>query len=229
MPAPYLLFTGEGIRTVVCSSPTRFFDIGCLQVKPLGFIEPRGAFTASSPVRVACRVVSTSDGEFRLGVAMGFFSNRGFTGKLSQVVAACVVMLVVPALRCAEAQTSSLPVFPGAVGFGTTTVAGSGRGTSPAKTTVFKVTNLNDSGTGSLRACLIASGPRTCVFEVAGYINLLTKITVKNPNVSVFGQTAPYPGVQVRDGSIVIQADDVLIQHIASRPEIGRASCRERV
>lgn len=117
-----------------------------------------------------------------------------------------------------HAQTSSLPVFPGAVGFGTTTVAGSGRGTVPAKTTVIKVTNLNDSGTGSLRACLTASGPRTCVFEVGGYINLLTRVTIKNPNVSVFGQTAPYPGIQVRDGSIVVQADDVLIQHISSRP-----------
>ncbi|MEY4668357.1 MAG: hypothetical protein RL518_1056 [Pseudomonadota bacterium] len=115
-------------------------------------------------------------------------------------------------------QTSALPVFPGAVGFGTTTVAGSGRGTVPAKTTVIKVTNLNDSGTGSLRACLLASGPRTCVFEVGGYINLLTRITIKNPNVSVFGQTAPYPGIQVRDGSIVVQADDVLLQHISSRP-----------
>ena len=117
-----------------------------------------------------------------------------------------------------HAQTSSLAVFPGAVGFGTTTVAGSGRGTVPAKTTVIKVTNLNDSGTGSLRGCLIASGPRTCVFEVGGYINLQTKISIKNPNVSVFGQTAPYPGIQVRDGSIVVQADDVLIQHIGSRP-----------
>lgn len=117
-----------------------------------------------------------------------------------------------------HAQTSSLPVFPGAVGFGTTTVAGSGRGTVPAKTTIIKVTNLNDSGTGSLRACLTASGPRTCVFEVGGYINLLTKISIKNPNVSVFGQTAPYPGIQVRDGSIVVQADDVLIQHLSSRP-----------
>jgi hypothetical protein len=116
------------------------------------------------------------------------------------------------------AQSATLPVFPGAVGFGTTTVAGSGRGTVPAKTTVIKVTNLNDSGTGSLRACLIASGPRTCVFEVGGYINLLTKVSIKNPNVSVFGQTAPYPGIQVRDGSIVVQADDVLIQHIGSRP-----------
>lgn len=118
----------------------------------------------------------------------------------------------------ANAQTSALPVFPGAAGFGTTTVAGSGRGTNPPQTQIIKVTNLNDSGTGSLRACMTASGPRTCVFEVAGYINLASRITVKTPNLSVFGQTAPYPGIQVRDGTIVVQADDVLIQHIASRP-----------
>lgn len=118
----------------------------------------------------------------------------------------------------ANAQTSALPVFPGAAGFGTTTVAGSGRGTNPPQTQIIKVTNLNDSGTGSLRACMTASGPRTCVFEVAGYINLTSRITVKTPNLSVFGQTAPFPGIQVRDGTIVVQADDVLIQHIASRP-----------
>jgi hypothetical protein len=132
-----------------------------------------------------------------------------------------VILVTLASVWCqgeAQAQTSSLPVFPGAVGFGTTTVAGSGRGSSPPSAQIIKVTNLNDSGTGSLRACLTATGPRTCVFEVAGYINLLTRITIKSPNVSVFGQTAPYPGIQVRDGSIVAQADDVLIQHIASRP-----------
>lgn len=137
---------------------------------------------------------------------------------VTRALFAALALLLTARGEVAHAQSSPLPVFPGALGFGTTTVAGSGRGTSPPKTSIIKVTNLNDSGTGSLRACLIASGPRTCVFEVAGYINLLTKITIKNPNVSVFGQTAPYPGVQVRDGSLVVQADDVLIQHIASRP-----------
>jgi hypothetical protein len=137
---------------------------------------------------------------------------------IASMLVALVTLVWVSCSSEVSAQTSSLPVFPGAVGFGTTTVAGSGRGTSPASTQIIKVTNLNDSGTGSLRACLTATGPRTCVFEVAGYINLLTRITIKSPNVSVFGQTAPYPGIQVRDGTIVVQADDVLIQHIASRP-----------
>jgi hypothetical protein len=142
--------------------------------------------------------------------------NQRFSPLINKFFGSLFVIISLASL--ATAQTSSLPVFPGAAGFGTTTVAGSGRGTSPANASIIKVNNLNDSGTGSLRACMIASGPRTCVFEVAGYINLLTKIVVKNPNLSVFGQTAPSPGIQVRDGSIVIQADDVLIQHIASRP-----------
>ena len=149
---------------------------------------------------------------------MKVFRNQDFVRLCARALATIGAVVLLPFGDSAQAQTSSLPVFPGAVGFGATTVAGSGRGTSPAKSTVYKVTNLNDSGTGSLRACLVATGPRTCVFEVAGYINLLTKVTIKSPNVSVFGQTAPYPGIQVRDGSIVVQADDVLIQHISSRP-----------
>lgn len=150
--------------------------------------------------------------------AVSYPRERARVWTVSRVIQGLIALSAMGLSAQSHAQTSSLPVFPGAVGFGTTTVAGSGRGTVPAKTTVIKVTNLNDSGTGSLRACLTASGPRTCVFEVGGYINLLTKITIKTPNVSVFGQTAPYPGIQVRDGSIVVQADDVLIQHISSRP-----------
>ena len=148
-------------------------------------------------------------------MSLGAFST---SARILTLVFGVVLTSLLSVYSSAFAQSSSLPVFPGAAGFGTTTVAGSGRGSSPANASIIKVTNLNDSGTGSLRACMIASGPRTCVFEVAGYINLLTKIVVKNPNLSVFGQTAPAPGVQVRDGTIVIQADDVLIQHIASRP-----------
>src|SRR5262245_30830219 len=62
---------------------------------------------------------------------------------------------------------SALPIFPGAEGFGTTTRAAYGGSTAP---TVIRVTNLNDSGTGSLRAALEAAGPRVVVFETSGTI-----------------------------------------------------------
>ena len=104
----------------------------------------------------------------------------------------------------------SLPVFPGAQGFGTETRAGRGG-------KIIKVTNLNDSGSGSLRAALTASGPRIVVFEVSGTIFLLSKIRIYNPYFTVAGQTAPSPGITIKGSCLDIRTHDVLIQHFRSR------------
>ena len=60
---------------------------------------------------------------------------------------------------------STLPAFPGAQGFGSKTRHAYAGGAAP---TVYRVTNLNDSGAGSLRAALTAAGPRIVIFEVSG-------------------------------------------------------------
>ncbi|MHB8975041.1 MAG: Calx-beta domain-containing protein [Trichloromonadaceae bacterium] len=104
-----------------------------------------------------------------------------------------------------------LKVFPGAQGFGTQTRAGRGG-------QIIKVTNLNDSGTGSLRAALAASGARIIVFEVGGSINLSSSLNVSSPFVTIAGQTAPAPGIMLRGGGININTNDVLVQHLAIRP-----------
>ncbi|MBL7100731.1 MAG: hypothetical protein ISS23_02125 [Nanoarchaeota archaeon] len=105
---------------------------------------------------------------------------------------------------------SALPVFPGAEGFGTDTVAGRGG-------TVYKVTNLNPSGSGSLKACIDASGPRVCVFEVSGTIILTSDIYIRNPYITIAGQTAPSPGITIRGAALGIITHDVLVQHVRIR------------
>ena len=120
-------------------------------------------------------------------------------------------------LVCGSASADSLPVFPGAKGFGTTTVAGSGRRNSPPLTTVYRVTNLNASGGGSLRACVEASGDRICVFEVSGTIRLASELAVRNPYITIAGHTAPSPGILLRGATLVIYTHDVLIQHLQVR------------
>jgi hypothetical protein len=109
-----------------------------------------------------------------------------------------------------EDQVVALPVFPGAVGFGSTTVAGRGG-------RVIKVTNLNSSGEGSMQAALHASGPRIVVFEVAGTIQMTSDMSIRNPYITIAGQTAPSPGITIRGGALSIQTHDVLVQHIRVR------------
>ena len=110
-----------------------------------------------------------------------------------------------------------LPAFPGAVGFGAK--AKGGRGGA-----VLFVENLNDSGPGSLRAALEADGPRTILFRTSGTITLKSEITVRNPFLTVAGQTAPGGGIAIKIdgksdiGAINIETHDVIIQHLRVRP-----------
>lgn len=109
---------------------------------------------------------------------------------------------------------AGLPVFPGAVGFGTTTPAGRGGQT-------FVVTSLADDGPGTLREALEAEVPRTVVFDVSGEIALTRQIEIVDPYVTVAGQTAPGSGVVVTGAGLVVFTHDVLLQHLRIRPGLG--------
>jgi hypothetical protein len=83
----------------------------------------------------------------------------------------------------------------------------------------MEVTNLNDSGNGSLRACVEASGPRTCVFRVSGLITQKSPMNIRNPFITIAGQTAPGGGI-VQGGvgqngqALAIQTHDVIIRYL---------------
>ena len=115
------------------------------------------------------------------------------------------------ALSLTSCLKSSLPVFPGAEGYGTDTPAG-------RRGKIIHVTTLDDSGQGSFRAAVEASGPRIIVFDVGGTIALQRNIKITEPYITIAGQTAPWPGIQVRNQTLIINTHDVLVQHIALRP-----------
>jgi pectate lyase len=113
----------------------------------------------------------------------------------------------------------ALTAFPGAQGAGALSPGGRGG-------TIHQITNTNDSGAGSLRACVQASGPRTCIFRTGGTIALQSTLTIANPFITIAGQTAPGGGIQLRGPSgasapgspaFFITTHDVVIQYLRVR------------
>ncbi|MES2581855.1 MAG: pectate lyase [Pseudomonadota bacterium] len=90
---------------------------------------------------------------------------------------------------------------------------------------IIRVTHLNASGPGSYREAVEAEGPRIVVFEVGGVIDMGGKnITIKNPYLTIAGQTAPAPGITVIKAETSISTHNVIVQHMMFRPgEFGRA------
>jgi len=79
----------------------------------------------------------------------------------------------------------SITAFPGAEGFGAFSVGGRGG-------KVLFVTNLNDSGPGSLRAAVESDGPRTVVFRISGTIALKSNLAINKPYITYLTQNHPF-------------------------------------
>jgi hypothetical protein len=121
---------------------------------------------------------------------------------------------------CATIGTSTpLLAFPGAQGFG--------KNATGARTgTVYHVTNLNDSGTGSFRDA-VSSSNRFVVFDVGGYITLATAVSVKS-NITIAGQTAPGEGIGFRGGEISFaNSSNIICRYIRVRPGSETASTED--
>jgi Bacterial TSP3 repeat len=126
-----------------------------------------------------------------------------------------VVTLFLTFLSTREAVAQAVKAFPTAEGFGANTVGGRGG-------QVIYVTNLNDSGPGSLRSALQQPFPRNILFKVSGTIVLNSTIDIfpENSFFTLAGQTAPGGGIQIKNYPISMQpgSHDAIIRHIRFRP-----------
>jgi hypothetical protein len=114
------------------------------------------------------------------------------------------------AAKPSDLPQAAVPAFPGAEGGGKFSFGGRGG-------KVFVVTNLADSGPGTLREACESAGPRIVVFNVAGIIHLEKPIYLEAPYITIDGHTAPGDGVCIADNGIEDNAHDVVIRYLRFR------------
>ncbi len=125
-----------------------------------------------------------------------------------------VVALAITSVVSASAD--GLLAFPGAEGYGRF-ARGARAGANP---TVYHVTNLKDSGKGSLRDA-VSQPNRVIVFDVSGIIHLESQL-VFSKNLTIAGQTAPGNGIVIYgERTSFSAASDVIVRYLRIRMGIG--------
>lgn len=122
-----------------------------------------------------------------------------------------LLLTIAAVITSADDRVERTPAFPGAEGWGRYVTGGRGG-------KVLHVTNLRDSGYGSLRWACEQAGPRIVVFDVSGTIYLQSDLKISNGNLTLAGQTAPGDGICVADYPVTFACPNVIARYMRFRP-----------
>ncbi len=127
--------------------------------------------------------------------------------KMASHVVPCFGAIILGFCQASRAQT---PAFPGALGFGANATGG-------RNGTVYHVTTLADSGTGSFRDAVSHSG-RIIVFDVGGTITLSSSVSCSS-SLTIAGQTAPGGGIAIIGHEVSFSArQNEIVRYLRIRP-----------
>lgn len=127
-----------------------------------------------------------------------------------RTLALLAILLPICLGACAADPATRQRSFPTAEGYGAHTPGGRGG-------KVLHVTSLADAGPGSLRAAIETPGPRTIVFRTGGIINLQSPLVIREPFITIAGQTAPGDGICIRGAQLRIRTHDVILRGLRLR------------
>ena len=223
--------TQSGSSTVTVTAENSNSQITSIAISPTSaHVTTNGTFHFASTVQG-----SATDKSVRWMASLGTISSTGgytaptnagtdtvtaITNADATKTASASVTISVQATSASQTVSCNgapCPAFPGAQGGGAASVGGRGG-------VVIEVTNTNDSGAGSLRACVQASGPRTCVFRVAGVFNITSGDNFAgSPYLTIACQSAPgeviIGGSNSNGAALRISTHDVVVRYCTFSPD----------
>jgi hypothetical protein len=221
--------SGSSSVTVTAANPNS-------QVTSIVISPTTAQVAASGPLQFASTVQgSTTDKSVRWTASLGTINSAGnytaptsagndtvtaISNADSSKTAAAKITVSAPVTtpsQSASCNGTPCPAFPGAAGGGAGSVGGRGG-------VVMEVTNTNDSGSGSLRNCVQATGARTCVFRVAGVFNITSGDNYAgSPFLTIACQSAPgeviIGGPNSNGAALRISTHDVVLRYCTFSPD----------